>query len=122
MPHSDRPSKLQKTDNDDRSASVSSPPPHPPPYKSLYRHALESIFAHLGLADLAHISATCRDWAAAVTSMRPIGARLVAGTAKLNTINKYRSIPVMMRHVAVIRVKRTHSLPTIWRAWYGQPL
>ena len=73
----------------------------PSPYARLYKHALESIFAHLDLSDLAHISATCRDWSAAVESMRPIGgARLVVSTKKLNAISKSR---LMVRHVADIR-------------------
>jgi len=39
-------------------------------YLRLYKHALESIFSHLNLSELARISATCRDWSAAVNSMR----------------------------------------------------
>jgi len=63
----------------------------------LYKHALESIFAHLGLSDLENVLATCRDWSTAVNSMRPIGARIdikshVAHNARL-----------VMYHVAEIR-------------------
>ena len=71
--------KRQKT-NDERTApAVFSPPPH----TRLYKHALESIFAHLGLLDLGHLLATCRDWSAAVDSMRPINASVIVDPRRL---------------------------------------
>jgi len=70
----------------------------------LYKYALESIFAHLNLRELARISATCRNWSAAVDSMRPIGAR-TGGTRSLNL----RSICAsrLIRHVSTILIYRT---------------
>ena len=44
----------------------------PPP--TLYKHALESVFAFLALRDLSRVLAVSLDWSAAVGSMRPIGA------------------------------------------------
>lgn len=41
-------------------------------YRKLYKHTLESIFANLTLTELSRVVATCRDWSAAVHSMRPI--------------------------------------------------
>ena len=70
----------------------------PRTYLRLYAHALESIFSHLNLSELAHISATCRDWSSAVNSMRPIGA--CAGRRKnhveLQSIRNSR----LVRHVS----------------------
>ena len=75
-----------------------------PPFRSrLYKHALESIFSHLNLSELARISATCRDWSAAVSSMRPIGAQAVETAARplqLHTMCKSR---LMVRHVSEFR-------------------
>jgi len=70
------------------------------PHVRLYKHALESIFAHLCLADLARVLATCRDWAAAVGGMRPIGAR---AEVRLHALRNSR---LMVRHVAEIRCTR----------------
>jgi len=42
---------------------------------SLYRHALESIFAFSSLGGLAVAMSVCRGWSSAVGTMRPIGAR-----------------------------------------------
>jgi len=61
----------------------------------LYRHALESIFAHLDLHELGRVSIVCRDWAAAVQSMRPIGACVTAAWPIADS-------RVMMRHVSWI--------------------
>jgi len=66
-----------------------------PPYLRLYRHVLECIFDNLGISELARISATCRDWLAAVQSMRPINAR-----AKLKTL--IHTPRLMMRHISEI--------------------
>ena len=65
-------------------------------YTRLYKHALESIFAHLRLSDLAHVSATCRDWSVAVNSMRTIGA-----TIKMKQPSDLHSMCTsrLMRHV-----------------------
>ena len=45
-----------------------------PPAARLYRHALESIFGFLSLADLSRALAVSRSWSSAVSSMRSIGA------------------------------------------------
>jgi len=72
----------------------------------LYKHALESIFAYLNLPELARVTATCRDWSAAVNSMRSIGASVrVAGTLLLQAICTSR----LLRHVAELH-KRIGSL------------
>jgi len=73
----------------------------PPPYLRLYKHALESIFSHLNLPELARISATCRDWSAAVNSMRPIGAS--AGRRGRLDIDSMRASR-LRRHVLEIYV------------------
>jgi len=67
------------------------------PHARLYKHALESIFAHLCLADLVSVSATCRDWAAAVISMRPVGERAYVGAAA--NLHSIRHSRLAMRHV-----------------------
>ena len=71
----------------------------------LYRHALESIFAHLTLPELAHISATCRDWSAAVNSMRPIGSCVGRGRRRVD-LHSIRSSR-LMRHVSTILFDQT---------------
>jgi len=59
-----------------------------PPATRLYRHALESIFGFLSLADLSRVTAVTRAWSAAVDSMCRIYAAveqfpLAAGTSRL---------------------------------------
>jgi len=71
------------------------------PSPRLYKHALESIFAHLDLPELARICATCRDWSAAVNSMRTIGAPIkMKQTLDLHSMNTSR----LMRHVVAIHL------------------
>jgi len=70
----------------------------------LYKHALESIFSHLNLPELARISATCRDWSAAVDSMRPIGAR--AGMGRRLDLHSMRTSR-LTRHVVEIHLLDT---------------
>jgi hypothetical protein len=45
-----------------------------PPVTRLYRHALESIFAFCSLSELVSVVRVSKNWAAAVQSMRPLGA------------------------------------------------
>ena len=47
-----------------------------PPVSRLYRHALESIFGFLSLADLSRVLAVSRSWSAAVSSMCSIDVTL----------------------------------------------
>ena len=77
-----------------------------PAYLRLYKHALESIFSHLNLAELGRISATCRDWSAAVDSMRPIGAQTRNGTLELRSMCTSR----LMRHVSGLRLIKVSDL------------
>jgi len=72
-----------------------------PSVTQLYKHALESIFANLSLPELARVSAVCRDWSAAVDSMRPIGALLDGKGSWPRTMR----IPRLMRHVFEIHHK-----------------
>jgi len=58
----------------------------------LYKHALESIFSHLNLSELAHVSATCRNWSAAVDSMRPIGAYIYVNRFMLRSMCNSRLV------------------------------
>jgi len=73
------------------------------PVARLYKHVLESIFSHLNLSELGRISAVCRDWSAAVDSMRPIGARLAKKGSWLESMRT----PLLMRHVFGIHLQRT---------------
>jgi len=73
-----------------------------PPYLRLYKHALESIFSHLELSDLASISATCLAWSAAVSSMRPIGA---SAGRKRRLDPQSMSASRLTRHVSEIYLK-----------------
>ena len=52
------------------------------PAVRLYRHALESIFGFLSLRELAIVLAVSHSWAAAVASMRSIGAVILQQPAK----------------------------------------
>jgi len=70
------------------------------PYSRLYRHALESIFAHLTLSELGRVSSTCRDWSAAVDSMRPIGACITWKLLTFRSIGNSR----LMRQVTSIYI------------------
>jgi len=65
----------------------------------LYKHALESIFSHLTLSEIARTSAVCRDWSAAVDSMRPIGAS-VRNPLDFQAAFKSR----LMRHVLDLHI------------------
>jgi len=67
------------------------------PVTRLYKHALESIFSHLGISDIVHVFTTCRDWSAAVQSMRPTKAT-IDHPEQLNVIRN----PCLMRHVEKI--------------------
>lgn len=49
---------------------------HAAPVARLYRHALESVFAFVKLADLGRILAVSRSWAAAVRSLKSIAAEV----------------------------------------------
>ena len=49
-----------------------------PPVARLYRHALESIFGFLSLADLSRVLAVSRPWSAAVGSMRCINTKVAS--------------------------------------------
>ena len=75
-----------------------------PAYLRLYKHALESIFSHLNLSELARISATCRGWSAAVDSMRPIGAS-VGGMTSLGVQSMCTSR--LVRHVFEMNLSMT---------------
>ena len=61
-------------DNEQRQADEAAPAQ--PPATRLYRHALESIFGFLSLADLSQVLAVSRAWSAAAGSMRGIDASL----------------------------------------------
>ena len=115
------PPSRQKTE----STSTSPPPPR------LYKHALESIFAFLNLPELARVSATSRDWSAAVQSMRPIGVRISAQKVSFRTMRNSR----LTRHVSAIYkiqtqysahelsgfcdvVKQSKSLTDVDLSWY----
>lgn len=56
------------------------------PVTRLYRHALESIFAFLSLADLSRVSSVSRSWFGAVRSMASIGAAVTRSTARPSVI------------------------------------
>ena len=70
-------------------------------YLQLYKHALESIFSHLNLLEIARVTATCRDWSAAVDSMRPIGA--LAGRSGRLDLHSMRNSR-LMRHILEIHL------------------
>ena len=76
-------------------------------------HALESIFGLLTLADLAHILAVSREWAAAVRSMKPIHAWIQRVDWQSNGVNRlFRPFPpiqsvlgsALLRHLAVLHI------------------
>ena len=48
------------------------------PITRLYRHALESVFGFLALADLSRVLSVSREWAEAVRSMKSIGAEVTS--------------------------------------------
>lgn len=72
------------------------------PYRRLYQHALESIFTHLTLSELSRVSTTCKDWSAAVHSMRPIRACVDIDPTYLDLRKILNSR--MMRHMSKMSV------------------
>jgi len=78
-----------------------------PALPHLYKHALESIFVHLTLPELARVSVVCRDWSAAVISMRPISAYFVAKPRKdLHALDSR----LLVRHVSRICIENGNLL------------
>lgn len=78
-----------------------------PPYRRLYKHALESIFANLTFIELSRVVVTCREWSAAVHSMRPIGA-----TITVDDITEYHTLHAsrLMRHLSDLRFTNVRGL------------
>ena len=80
----------------------------------IYRHALESIFAMLELADLTRVLVVSRSWSAAVRSMKPIGTLIARDNyGSLMEMYAFRPLPPIaslvgspiLRHLAAIHIR-----------------
>ena len=98
-----------------------------PPVTRLYKHALESIFAFLSLADLSRVLSVARSWSSAVSSMRctdavveslPAGrslltlsaSRLARHIGTLGSLNNGIALSQESSHSAGLRMSGLKSL------------
>ena len=65
-----------RDEEDEENPHSQKPSAYASPAVRIYRHALESIFEMLNLADLSHTLAVSPEWSAAVRSMKPIHASI----------------------------------------------
>jgi hypothetical protein len=92
------------------SSSSSSPPPA---HLRLYRHALESMFSFCSLPELHHISSVCRQWSAAVLSMKPISGwiKTVMSAGEAATVRCLEDSRLARRHVNAVGEHLSHEIP-----------
>ena len=101
---------LEDGDEEKQPAAPSSV--HVSPAMRIYRHALESIFAMLELADLSRILAVSRSWSAAVRSMAPISGSIERNDSGSIDQNRPHPLPPvesiiaspLLRHLTAIHI------------------
>ena len=74
MPRTARKRNRKEPERADEAQGEKQGAAHVSPVTRLYRHALESVFKFLTLADLSRVLSVSRSWSAAVRSMKSIGA------------------------------------------------
>ena len=79
-----------------------------PPAARLYRHALESIFGFLSLADLSRVLSVSRSWCAAVSSMRSIDATISAACRLSSDLLTALLASRLCRHIGALNESCYH--------------
>ena len=99
--HTRRQTRIRSREEEGTEEHRAQPSAHVSPAMRIYRHALESIFAMLELADLSRALAVNREWAAAVRSMKPINASIERDNRGwFDTRTDFRPLPPIARIVA----------------------